>query len=529
MTETLDPPNLYEEVLSARGDEPLPAAKPPRGSAAIVLWRYDAEDRLQVYWVERSERVRFMPGWFAFIGGTVSRADSQLPVAGEPRGLAAQNAPESLPPGQRDESRDVRGLVGCALRELFEEVGILVTSGTSASSEVLTTAREAALEDPSTFGRFLESHQLELDARDLVFAGRWLTPPFAPLRFDNRFYLLEWPADRSQQPEVWPGELASGQWVSPREAQERWLHGEVLAAPPILHILSVLAQAGPREALPRLQRPTEAELGPYRRVEFRPGILMFPLPSATLPPATHTNCYLLGQEEAVVVDPGSGDPKSQDDLVAALQEAEARLGRRPTAIWLTHHHPDHIAGVEPLRRRLGLPVLAHPQTGERLRAVGIELDGLLEDGHEQELGPGYLVRVHHTPGHARGHIALYAETHGALLCGDLVSALSTIIIDPPEGNMGQYLDSLQRMADLQPDTLFPSHGPILARGGRFLAKARQHRLWREERVYEAWQVGLREPAEILPRVYEEIPRMIWPLAERQIRAHIEHLQEIGRI
>ena len=131
----------------------------------------------------------------------------------------------------------------------------------------------------------------------------------------------------------------------------------VLVAPPILHLVRGLAEGGPEEPEPlrRLRATAECNLGPLRRIELRPGILTFPLAAATLPPATHTNCFLLGSHEAVLIDPGSPFPVVQEALTAALRECARRLGRRPSAIWLSHHHPDHVAGVEAARRALDLP------------------------------------------------------------------------------------------------------------------------------------------------------------------------------
>ncbi len=120
-----------------------------------------------------------------------------------------------------------------------------------------------------------------------------MTPPFAPLRFDNRFFLLEWPRGEAVQPTVLPGECAAGEWIEPGEAWRTWRRGDVLAAPPILHILEVLAQDGPPEpkgrGLERLRNPEETNLGPMRRIEMRPGVMMFPLVTHTLPPAAPPN------------------------------------------------------------------------------------------------------------------------------------------------------------------------------------------------------------------------------------------------
>ncbi|HVS02646.1 MAG TPA: MBL fold metallo-hydrolase, partial [Thermoanaerobaculia bacterium] len=337
-----------------------------------------------------------------------------------------------------------------------------------------------------------------------------------------------WPPHRVPQLEVLPGELAAGEWIEPAAALARWQTAEVIAAPPILHLLTVLAEDGPQAGLPRLRDPAEADLGPYRRIEFRPGVILVPVATATLPPATHTNCYLLGGEAAVLVDPGSTLPTEQERLLAALAAARDRLGRRVQAIWLTHHHPDHVGGAEAARQALGVPLLAHPATAERLAPLGLRVDDTL--AHEQRLRLGDMpVRVLHTPGHARGHLCFLDERHGSLLCGDMVSALSTIVIDPPEGHMGDYLRSLESLIQSGAQTLFPSHGPVLADAATTLRRYVEHRRWREGRILEAWRSGLREPAELLPQVYEEVPRLVWPLAERQLVAHLEHLREQGEI
>jgi ribonuclease/clavin/mitogillin len=529
--------NLYEKAIGQPlGPEGLP---PARASASVVLWRRrerSGPEDVEVFWVKRAEALQFMGGWHAFPGGGLSRADAALPVSGEPRTGAeappAQGIPESLRDLDEPTPDLPPGLVACALRELFEETGILL-SRPAVDPEELVEPRRELLAGTRSFADILHGLEVKLDASPLVWAGRWVTPPFAPLRFDNRFFLLEWPADGPSQPAVHEGEIEHGAWVDPREAWDAWHRGDVLAAPPILHILEVLAQEGPTRGLDRLRDPGETNLGPLRRVEMRPGVLMFPLLTHTLPPAATTNAYLLGMGDAVLVDPGATSGRENDRLERALAAAHERLGRKVTAIWLTHHHPDHVGGVEKLRAALGVPVLAHPATAERLVSRGIKIDGELQDGQRILLaGRGsepFPVLVIHTPGHARGHLCFLEETQRSLLTGDMIAGFGTIVVDPPEGNMDDYLGSLEKLAALRPATLFPSHGPTIKNAVAKLREYIDHRLWREEKVLSAWNAGLRTPKEMLPSVYDDAPKEAWPLAERQILAHLERLKQAGRI
>jgi ribonuclease/clavin/mitogillin len=526
--------NVYEKVVGTLlgGGGALP---PPRISAAVVLWRRvegGGPDDVEVYWVKRAEALAFMGGWHAFPGGGLAKPDAALPVSGAPQ-LASDAPPAAgLPESLRDLDEPgpdlLPGLAACALRELFEETGILLSTPT-VDPEDTVEPRRALLAGEREFHDVLQTLGVKLNASPLVYAGRWVTPPFAPIRFDNRFFLLEWPPDAASEPAVHPGELEYGSWIRPAEAWEAWNRGDVLAAPPILHILEVLSQDGPLRGLDRLRDPAETNLGPIRRIEMRPGVLMFPLLTHTLPPAVTTNAYLLGTRDAVLVDPGAADPRELDRLEAALAAARERLGRKVTAIWLTHHHPDHVGGVERLRASLGVPVLAHPLTAERLRGRGIEIDGELRDGERITLGDDFSVLALHTPGHARGHLCFLEETQRSLLCGDMVSGVSMIVVDPPEGDMDDYLGSLSKLAALRPGTLFPGHGPAIKNGVDKLREYLDHRLWREQRILEAWGEGKRQPSEMLPTVYDDVPRQAWPIAERQILAHLDRLRKLGRL
>ena len=570
--------NLYEAMLaglaSAVGaagaaETAMPPARP---SASVVPWRRTARTArtaavrraggsgVEVFWVKRGETLPFMGGWHAFPGGGLSRSDAEIAVI-PPTGPTAPTAP--IDPGARAvpaaqakpepiAADDLPpGILACAIRELFEETGILLArpaAGTEGAPDpAQVAAARRALLGGRSFAAVLGDLGCAADASRLVYAGRWLTPPFAPMRFDNRFFLLEWPAAEAAQPEVQPGELEAGAWVEPAAAWQSWQLGDVLAAPPILHLLQVLGEDGPDAGLPRLRQPVEADLGPMLRVELRPGVLMFPLVTRTLPPALTTNAYLLGFGDAVLVDPGAADAAEIERLAAALAAAHQRLGRRVTAIWLTHHHPDHVAGVPALRRRLGVPVLAHPATAARLAADGGAsgmggmggmggLDGTLGDGQQVILAgqgrpeaPDLLVQIVHTPGHARGHLCFLELGQRSLLAGDMVAGLGTIVVDPPEGDMDDYLASLARLVALAPRTLFPGHGPAVKNAVPKLREYIEHRLWREARVLAAWREGRHDPAAMLPTVYDDVPRAAWPLAARQVLAHLARLRRAGQL
>lgn len=529
---------LYERLLD-RAREAI-KEKPPstRPSAAVVPWRRRDDGTLEVYWVRRNPRLRFMGGWHAFPGGRLEAKDAEISLSAQPQGL------DLIPPGQTQPSSHLReqspepdalpGVAVGALRELFEEVGLLplLPSAPALEAGRREEVRRQLLTDRLAFPEALRRLDLEpihLDAGRLIFAGRWMTPPFMPVRFDNRFFLLEVEADA--EPEVDGGELVEGEWIEPHQGLAAWEAGEVITSPPILHILRVLAETPPERSLERLRNPRETLLGPFRRFELRPGVVTLPLFCPTLPPATHINAFVLGLEEAVLVDPGSPFEREIDALIAAMEDLQEHHGITLRGIWITHHHPDHVGGVQALRTRFNLPVSAHPLTAQRLQRVGLEVDELLHEGDRVVLGGKrpFPVRVFHTPGHAPGHLCFYDETFGSLLAGDLIAGLGTIVIDPPDGDMGQYLASLQRMEDLAPRTLFPSHGPPTTDGSQRLRETRRHRQWREHLVLKAWNAGIRRLDELVPQVYEGLAPEVVPVATRQVEAHWIHLHQRGAL
>ena len=493
-----------------------------RAAASVVLHRRGAQG-LEVFWVRRGKELKFAGGFYAFPGGAVDLADAALPlVHGE--GLGSAEAP----------------CVAAAARELFEETGVLLVPGAArVSLEERRRIRTALLrraherkagEAPANFADQLAAHGLVVDAAPFAPAGRWVTPQgVGPTRFDARFFLAALP--EGEVAEVWPGELADGEWIRPQAALDRWERGTGLLHPPAWHTLRALAHAGSAEgALPLLRDPS---LAPWKlpiaqfvveRIEFQRGIVLVPLRTPTLPPATHTNCLLLGDEELWVVDPGSPYPEEQQVLAKTLATL-ASEGRRATGILLTHHHLDHTGGAERLRRDLGLPIATTEQTQAEL---DFKADRLLRDGELLPLGPrGW--RCLHLPGHTRGHLCLREEGSGAIVAGDLVAGVGTVVIDPPDGDMADYLGSLRRLLSLEPSTLYPAHGPVVPAGREKLLGYLAHRIEREEQVAQAlFTRGPATPLELVPLAYPELAPALYPYAERSLLAHLLKLVKDGR-
>jgi glyoxylase-like metal-dependent hydrolase (beta-lactamase superfamily II)/8-oxo-dGTP pyrophosphatase MutT (NUDIX family) len=355
----------------------------------------------------------------------------------------------------------------------------------------------------------------------LVPAGRTVTPEWAHIRFDAHYFLVEAPPGAAPDVAHAAGELVDGEWIAPAEALARWSCGERLTSPVIVAALRALA-AGIDGAAERIADAFAAPGLRARAWELAPDLAMASLRSPTLLPATHTNCFLVGRDDLIVVDPGSPYPDEQAALDAAIGE------RRVREIWATHHHFDHVGGVEHLRARTGAPLAAHPATAAILHGQGIRVDRTLADGEIAAAGARRL-RAVFTPGHTSGHHCFLDETTGFVMAGDMVAGVGTVVIDPDEGDIAEYLRSIARMEALSARALLPAHGPIVTEPAAKLDEYRRHRLWREDRVVAALaRLGEATPAELTPLAYDDVPASVHPLAERSLRAHLTKLVREGR-
>ena len=328
------------------------------------------------------------------------------------------------------------------------------------------------------------------------------------------------------------GELASGEWLPARDAYDRWMHDQVVAVPPTLHALRTLGSGIAPDLVQRFLSIPHAHGEPARRITFRPNYTCFPVRTPTRPPATHTCCYIVhNSKEMLVFDPGSPYEEEQQALAECLDEMIAE-GRRVREIILTHLHPDHVGGVNALKEHLGgkVSVAAHAQTAEALNEVRV--DRYIEDNDVITLEgePPVRLRALHTPGHALGHLCFHDADRGVLLTGDNIVGVGSVLIDPPQGNMREYLKSLERMRSLPNLTvLLGGHGPAVATPYQKIDEYISHRLERERNILEAVRAGAATAKEIVARVYTDVHPKAHAMAERAVLAHLEKLRDDGNV
>ncbi|SFF43421.1 Glyoxylase, beta-lactamase superfamily II [Fontimonas thermophila] len=425
----------------------------------------------------RQDFLKAFPGYRAFPGGKVDGADDS-----------------GLVPSPIWDGHDAR-LVRALIRELREEIALDVE------------------QEPDLLSQ-------------LRHLGIALTPPPAPLRFNTHFFALELTRRPHLRPD--PQEIAQLEWATPAQWLRRYENGELLAAPPTVAVWRALAEDIQARDIPGLHFETRTAFE-LPLIESIYGVRQIIVRSNTLPPAQHTNCFLLGdpQSHRVLVDPSPADDAEMERLCALVQ----RFGIHE--IFLTHHHPDHRERANLMARCFEVPIGMSADTRARIvsRSGSDWLDGIaVHEYRENDVLCRWLgrpVRIIEVPGHDEGQLALMPDDRAWCLVGDLIQGLGTVVIAKPEGHMGRYFASLRKLIALAPRAIYPSHGMGMG-GTHRLRETLAHRELREQQVLALYREG-RSIEQMLPVIYADIDPRLLPLARMNIESHLDKLREDGVI
>jgi len=244
---------------------------------------------------------------------------------------------------------------------------------------------------------------------------------------------------------------------------------------------------------------------------------------------TGTGTYIVGSGQVAVIDPGPADPAHLQALLDALG------GERVTDILVTHTHRDHSPLAAALSEATGAPV--HGLPAPAIPEAGVRLD----EGHDHDFRPGRLVaegerisgagwtlEATTTPGHASNHVCYALAEENALFSGDHVMGWSTTVVSPPDGDMADYLESLDKIARRGFATLWPTHGPPITDVAAFLAAYRDHRLEREAQILARLARGPGRIPEMVAEIYAEVDPRLHPAAAHSVLAHLIKLVREGR-
>ena len=244
-----------------------------------------------------------------------------------------------------------------------------------------------------------------------------------------------------------------------------------------------------------------------------------------------TGTYLIGSGSVAVVDPGPDLPDHVDAILAATR------GERITHILVTHTHMDHSPATRALKARLEVPSYGYGPHGRGRFESGEQV----EEGADRDFAPdvevrdgdvvqgeGWSVECVHTPGHTSNHVCYRLREEGALFSGDHVMGWSTTIVSPPDGDMGDYMRSLERLLAGEDERFWPTHGPSIPDPRAFVRACLAHRRQRFDEISQCLSKGMERVEEMVPVIYRELPRSMHPAAARQVFAALLYLVEEGR-
>ncbi|HEY3074414.1 MAG TPA: MBL fold metallo-hydrolase [Burkholderiales bacterium] len=493
--------------------------------------------------LQRTQSAAFLGGAYVFAGGALDAADEDGRIVARVRGLSVPTPPVAY--------------WIAAIRECFEEAGVLLAC--DAQGQFVSAERAAALAHYRSrpFVELLQEQDLYLPATELAYCGHWITAPGRARRFDTRFFVAVAPEGQAGSHDA--AETVHHVWITPREALERAARGEIELVHATRETLSELknfATAG--EALRHVRALKEIEenraclalgkegekvfrridpqyheihwsdpeetgtttydlvAGEPKRLDRWVTRLIAPNPGMMTGPGTNT--YIVGEKDRAVLDPGP-DIASHIEKILAFGNIK----------WIlcTHTHQDHSPAAAAIKAATGAQVLGRPAPAGQ--DATFKPDFVLENGQRIDLG-GVSLRAIHTPGHASNHLCYLLEATKMLFTGDHVMQGSTVVINPPDGDMRAYLQSLEKLLDEDIAIIAPGHGYLIGAPKKELRRLIAHRLAREEKVVNALvKIGPASIEELLPLVYDDVPVRIHRVAARSLTAHLDKLAADGAV
>lgn len=430
----------------------------------------------EIFAIQRQMFLKAFPGYWAFPGGKVEPDDASFFID-----HAVTKGIESK-------------LFGAVVREAKEELGI-------------------DLREEIQAGR--------VDRVD--YLGLAVTPDFNPYRFATYFFKIHFKekvhfvVDRN--------EAMIAEWMSCKKLLDKYDNGEILAVPPVIKVIETLGNDFETSHIDELNFSYDATKH-VPCIESLKGIRQIMPLSNTLPPATRTNAFLIGDAEKILLDPS---PKDEEEY-SKFKNTLSLFG--VNKIMLTHHHPDHHENAIRLANELKVPVMISSDSFTRLKNLdpnyfsGAEVR-LIKEGDVLTTWLGRKVVVYEVPGHDEGQLALASEDMSWFIAGDLFQGVGSVVIGGDEGDMRKYLNTLERIIVLNPKVMFPSHGIGLG-GVSILERTLEHRKVRENQILILHNEGKTEQ-EMLEIIYKDVDKALWKYALENILKHLIKLRFDGKI
>ena len=233
-----------------------------------------------------------------------------------------------------------------------------------------------------------------------------------------------------------------------------------------------------------------------------------------------TNTYLVGtSSRPLLLDTGDGNPAYMPFLIQGLRDH--RNSEELQGIVATHAHPDHIGGITNVREHFG-DLITHKRPWEGMDGP---IDGPVEaiDGDAVIETEGATLRAIFTPGHACDHLCYWLEEERAIFTGDVVLGAGTTVIPEHGGDLFDYMKSLERLLEWEPEVLYPAHGPVIRNADEKIRQYIAHRNLREEQILDVLGQGVSTVPEMVKRIYADVPEFLWPAAGTSVRSHLRKL------